>query len=50
MVSAQLRHLTAELGHGFMNLNLKIGNTPDASVLRTMHHLKETVFPAVRDL
>ena len=33
-----------------LNLNIKIGNTPDESVRTTMHHLKETVFPAARDL
>ena len=33
-----------------MNLNIKIGNTPDDAVMTTMRHLKETVFPAVRDL
>ena len=33
-----------------MNLNIKIGNTADASVRTTMRHLKETVFPAARDV
>ena len=50
MVIGQLRRVKAELGHGRMNLNIKIGNTPDDAVMTTMHHLKETVFPAVRDL
>ena len=50
MVIDQLRRVKAELGHGRMNLNIKIGNTPDDAVMTTMRHLKETVFPAVRDL
>ncbi len=50
MVIDQIKNLKRELGHGRMNLNIKIGNTPDASVRTTMRHLKETVFPAVRDV
>ena len=50
MAIDQLRRVKAELGHGRMNLNIKIGNTPDDAVMTTMRHLKETVFPAVRDL
>ena len=50
MVIDQIRHLKKELGHGRMNLNIKIGNTPQESVLKTMKYLKEIVFPAVRDV
>ena len=49
MVIDQIKNLKKELGNGRMNLNIKIGNTPQESVLTTMRHLKETVFPAVRD-
>ena len=50
MVVDQIKNLKKELGHGRMNLNIKIGSAPQASVLTTMRHLKETVFPAVRDV
>ena len=50
MVIDQVKRAKDELGHGLMNLNIKIGNTPQAAVLKTMQHLRDTVFPAVRDV
>ena len=46
----QIKRVKAELGHGFMNLSIKVGNIPDAAVISTMNHLRDHVFPAVRDL
>ena len=46
----QITRVKAELGHGFMNLSIKVGNIPDAAVIRTMDHLRDHVFPAVRDV
>ena len=50
MVVDQIKRAKSELGHGLMNLNIKIGNTPQAAVLETMRHLRDHVFPAVRDV
>ena len=46
----QIKELKKSLGHGRMNLNIKVGNTPDTSVLRCMELLRDEVFPAVRDV
>lgn len=50
MVIDQIRYLKKALDHGNMNLTIQIGNTPKASVLKTMGHLRDHVFPAVRNL
>jgi alkanesulfonate monooxygenase SsuD/methylene tetrahydromethanopterin reductase-like flavin-dependent oxidoreductase (luciferase family) len=50
MVIEQITRLKKALGHGIMNLNIKIGNIPHASVLKTMHFLRDEVFPAVKPL
>lgn len=50
MVIDQIRNLKKHLGHGRMNLTIKIGNTPQEKVLKTMHYLRDIVFPAVRDV
>ena len=50
MAVDQIKRAKAELGHGLMNLNIKIGNTPQAAVLQTMRHLRDHVFPEVRDV
>jgi alkanesulfonate monooxygenase SsuD/methylene tetrahydromethanopterin reductase-like flavin-dependent oxidoreductase (luciferase family) len=48
MVIDQIKNLKRNLGHGRMNLTIKIGNTPHEKVLKTMHYLRDIVFPAVR--
>ena len=50
MVVDQIKRAKKELGHGLMNLTIKIGNTPHAAVLQSMRHLRDDVFPAVRDV
>ena len=47
---AQIKELKKQLGHGRMNLNIKVGNTPDAAVLHCMKLLRDVVFPDVRDV
>ena len=47
---AQIKELKKQLGHGRMNLNIKVGNTPDSAVLHCMAMLRDVVFPAVRDV
>ena len=49
-VIGQIKNLKKHLGHGRMNLTIKIGNTPHEKVLKTMHYLRDIVFPAVRDV
>ncbi|HUT48955.1 MAG TPA: LLM class flavin-dependent oxidoreductase [Alphaproteobacteria bacterium] len=50
MVVDQIRHLYAELGHGHMNLIIKVGNMPDDFVRRSMELLRDGVFGEVRSL
>ncbi len=50
MVIDQIKNLKKHLGHGRMNMTIKIGNTPHDKVLKTMHYLRDIVFPAVRDV
>ncbi len=50
MVIDQIKNLKKQLGHGRMNMTIKIGNTPHEKVLKTMHSLRDIVFPAVRDV
>lgn len=50
MIVDQIRRLHAELGHGHMNLIVKIGNMPDDFVSRGMTLLRDHVFPHVRGL
>ena len=50
MAVQQIKRAKKELGHGFMNLNIKIGNTPQKMVLQTMPPLRDHVFPEVRDV
>ena len=49
-VVEQVKHLHRELGHGVMNINMKIGNVSNAAVRRSMTLWGEHVAPAVRDL
>ena len=49
-VIEQIRNLHDELGHGVMNISMKIGNVPDAAVRRGMELWGQRVAPAVRDL
>jgi alkanesulfonate monooxygenase SsuD/methylene tetrahydromethanopterin reductase-like flavin-dependent oxidoreductase (luciferase family) len=46
----QLTRMKKELGHGVMNINMKIGNIPDEAVLRSMKLWGEGVAPHVRNL
>ncbi|NQU69303.1 MAG: LLM class flavin-dependent oxidoreductase [Rhodospirillales bacterium] len=50
VVIDQIKNLKKHLGHGRMNMTIKIGNTPQEKVLKTMHYLRDVVFPAVRDV
>jgi hypothetical protein len=50
MVVDQLTRMKKELGHGVMNINMKIGNIPDEAVLRSMKLWGEGVAPHVRSL
>lgn len=50
MVVDQIRRMYAELGHGHMNLIIKIGNMPDDFVFRSMRLIGKSVLPYVRDL
>ena len=50
MVVDQITRLQSELGHGRMNITLKMGNMPDEFVTRSMNYLKKIVFPAVKNI
>ncbi len=50
MVIEQIQKAHKELGHGRMNITLKVGNISDDFVSRSMKYLKEIVFPAVKNL
>jgi alkanesulfonate monooxygenase SsuD/methylene tetrahydromethanopterin reductase-like flavin-dependent oxidoreductase (luciferase family) len=46
----RLRHMKEALGHGVMNINMKIGNIPDEVVRRSMQLWGERVVPHVHNL
>ena len=46
----QLRHMKDVLGHGVMNINMKIGNIPNEVVRRSMQLWGERVVPHVHNL
>jgi hypothetical protein len=46
----QLKRMKDVLGHGVMNINMKIGNVPDAVVRRSMQLWGERVVPHVHNL
>jgi alkanesulfonate monooxygenase SsuD/methylene tetrahydromethanopterin reductase-like flavin-dependent oxidoreductase (luciferase family) len=46
-VVEQIKHMSKELGHGVMNINMKIGNIPDDAVRRSMQLWGEGVAPYV---
>jgi len=50
MVVDQIKHLYAELGHGHMNLIIKVGSMPDDFVRRSMELLRDGVFAEVKSL
>jgi alkanesulfonate monooxygenase SsuD/methylene tetrahydromethanopterin reductase-like flavin-dependent oxidoreductase (luciferase family) len=50
MVVEQIKHMKKELGHGIMNINMKIGTVPDDVVRHSMKLWGERVAPHVRDL
>lgn len=50
MVVDQIRRMYAALGHGHMNLIVKIGNMPDEFVRRGMRLIGDHVLPHVRGL
>ena len=50
MVVEQIRTLKNKLGHGVMNINMKIGNIPNDVVTRSMTLWRDHVAPHVRDL
>ncbi|HUZ66190.1 MAG TPA: LLM class flavin-dependent oxidoreductase [Beijerinckiaceae bacterium] len=49
-VIGQIRRLHRVLGAGIININMKIGNMPDAVVERGMDLFRDEVLPALRDL
>ena len=50
MVVDQIKRMYAALGHGHMNLIVKVGSMPDEFVLRSMKLLGDHVFPEVKRL
>ncbi|HEY5209648.1 MAG TPA: LLM class flavin-dependent oxidoreductase [Stellaceae bacterium] len=50
MVIDQLRRLHRELGHGFTQINMKIGNIPDEAIHHGMRLFKDKILPEVRAL
>jgi alkanesulfonate monooxygenase SsuD/methylene tetrahydromethanopterin reductase-like flavin-dependent oxidoreductase (luciferase family) len=50
MVVDQIKHLKDLLGHGLMNLTMKVGNVPDEVVRRSMQLWGERVAPHVHNL
>jgi alkanesulfonate monooxygenase SsuD/methylene tetrahydromethanopterin reductase-like flavin-dependent oxidoreductase (luciferase family) len=50
MVVEQIKTMKKELGHGVMNINMKIGNVPDDVVRHSMELWRDGVAPHVRDL
>jgi alkanesulfonate monooxygenase SsuD/methylene tetrahydromethanopterin reductase-like flavin-dependent oxidoreductase (luciferase family) len=49
-VVRQMRRIRDELGHGHFNINMKIGNIPDAVVRRGMELFRDRVLPEARGL
>lgn len=49
-VLKQMRRVRDELGNGWFNLNMKIGNIPDAVVLRSMELFRDEVLPEAASL
>ena len=49
-VIGRIQDLHGGPGHGVMNINMKIGNVPDAAVRHGMEPWGRHVAPAVRDL
>jgi hypothetical protein len=45
-----MKRIHGELGHGCFNLNMKIGNIPDAAVRRGMELFRDKVLPETRSL
>jgi alkanesulfonate monooxygenase SsuD/methylene tetrahydromethanopterin reductase-like flavin-dependent oxidoreductase (luciferase family) len=50
MIVDQIKHMKKELGHGIMNINMKIGTIPDEVVRHSMKLWGERVAPQVRNL
>jgi len=49
-VVRQMRRIRDELGNGHFNINMKIGNTPDAAVRRGMELFRDQVLPEAASL
>ena len=49
-VVKQMKRIHGELGHGCFNINMKIGNIPDAAVRHGMELFRDKVLPEVRSL
>ena len=50
MAVEQIRHAHAELGMGNININMKVGNIPDDSVVNQIRLFGERILPHVRQL
>ena len=49
-VVKQIKRMHSEVGHGCMNLNMQVGNTPIEVVRRGMELFRDHVLPEVRAL
>jgi hypothetical protein len=49
-VVKQMRRIRDELGNGRFNINMKIGNVPDAVVRRGMELFRDRVLPEAAEL
>jgi alkanesulfonate monooxygenase SsuD/methylene tetrahydromethanopterin reductase-like flavin-dependent oxidoreductase (luciferase family) len=49
-VVEQIKRIHGELGHGLMNITMKIGNIPDPVVRKGMQLFKDKVLPHVHNL
>jgi hypothetical protein len=49
-VVKQIKRIHAELGCGWINTNMKIGNVPNAAVIKGMELFRDHVQTEVRDL
>jgi hypothetical protein len=45
-----MRRIRDQLGNGHFNINMQIGNIPDAVVRRGMELFRDRVLPQARDL
>ena len=49
-VVKQIKRAQGELGMGWLNMNMKVGNMPNSAILKTMELFRDHVLPEVRHL